>query len=431
MSAQKANNTIEKVRELQRKLYLAAKSDSKRRFHALYDKVYRMDILLEAWKRVKVNGGAGGIDKVTIADIEKYGIERFLQETQQELTEGRYHPKAVRRTYIPKGNGEQRPLGIPIIKDRVVQMAVKIVIEPLFEADFKESSYGFRPKRNAHQALDRIRKDTGNKGWWVVDADIKGYFNNINHEKLMLMVKQRISDRRILKMIWKWLKTEIMEKGELTESELGSPQGGVISPLMANIYLHYLDCKWEYHYKHLGKLIRYCDDFVVICRTKKDAEHALQAVKSIMSRLELELHPEKTKLVSLWDGKEGFDFLGFHHRRKVSETASGQKFSETHQFPSKKAMQKMQDNIRKVFASRSTLLLDVSEMIKILNPKVIGMRNYYGLKNVGKQLNKIDWYIIKKFTLWYNYKTQNKRRYSGITRVRKIIYNNGLQKLAV
>lgn len=431
MNAKKANNTIEKVRKLQRNLYLAAKLNNKRKFHALQDKVYRKDVLMEAWKRVKANGGAGGIDKMTIADIEAYGLEKFIQEIQQELTEGTYHPKPVRRTYIPKGKTEKRPLGIPIIKDRVIQMAVKIIIEPIFEADFKESSYGFRPKRSAHQALDRIRKDTAKNGWWIVDADIKGYFNNINHEKLMLMVKQRISDRKILKMIWKWLKAGVMENGEYAESDLGSPQGGVISPLLANIYLHYLDCKWEYHYKHLGKLIRYCDDFVVICRTKKDAEHALKAVTSIMERLELELHSEKTKLASMWDGKEGFDFLGFHHRRKKTETSNGQWFNETHQYPSRKAMQKMRDNIKGVFASRSTLLLDVRKMIEILNPKITGMRNYYGLRNAGKQLNKMDWYIIKKFTLWYNYKTQNNRRYAGISKVRKIIYGNGLQKLAV
>ena len=431
MSAQKANNTAEKVRQLQRKLYLAAKTNSKRRFHALYDKVHRKDVLVEAWKRVRANGGAGGIDQVSIADIEEYGVEKFLREVKQELIDGKYRPKPVRRTYIPKGNGEERPLGIPIIKDRVIQMAAKLVIEPLFEADFLECSYGFRPKRSAHQALDRVRKDTKNKGWWVVDADIKGYFNNISHDKLMLMVKQRVSDRRIHKMIWKWLKAGVMENGGYTESELGSPQGGVISPLLANIYLHYLDLKWELHYKHLGKLIRYCDDFVIICRTRREAEHALKAVKSIMQRLELELHPDKTKLVSMWDGKEGFDFLGFHHRRKVSETSKGQRFSETHQIPSKKAMQKMRDNIKGVFASRSTLLLDVQKMIKILNPKIIGIRNYYGLRNTGKQLNKVDWYVIKKFTLWFNYKTQNKRRYAGIPRVRKVIYENGLQRLAV
>lgn len=431
MNAQKANNTIEKVRKLQRNLYLAAKLNSKRKFHALHDKVYRKDVLMEAWKRVKANGGAGGIDKMTIADVEIYGLERFIQEIQQELKEGKYHPKPVRRTYIPKGKTEKRPLGIPIVKDRIIQMAVKIIIEPIFEADFKECSYGFRPKRSAHQALDRIRKDTAKKGWWIVDADIKGYFNNINHEKLMLMVKQRISDRKILKMIWKWLKAGVMENGEYAESYLGSPQGGVISPLLANVYLHYLDCKWEYHYKHLGKLIRYCDDFVVICETKKDAKHALKAVTAIMGRLELELHSEKTKLTSMWDGKEGFDFLGFHHRRKKTETSGGQWFNETHQYPSKKAMQKMRDNIKGVFASRSTLLLDVHKMVEILNPKIIGMRNYYGLKNAGKQLNKMDWYIIKKFTLWYNYKLQNNRRHAGISKVRKIIYGKGLQKLAV
>lgn len=299
MNAQKANYTIEKVRKLQRNLYLAAKLNSKRKFHALHDKAYRKDVLMESWKRVKANGGAGGIDKMTIADVEAYGLEKFIQEIQQELEEGTYHPKPVRRTYIPKEKKEKRPPDIPIIKDRVIQMAVKIVIEPIFEADFNKCSYWFRPKRSAHQALDRIRKDTAKKGWWIVDADIKGYFNNINHEKLMLMVKQRISDRKILKMIWKWLKAGVIENGEYTESDLGSPQGGVISPLLANIYLHYLDCKWEYHYKHLGKLIRYCVDFVVICRTKKDAEHALKVVTSIMGRLELELHSEKTKLTSM------------------------------------------------------------------------------------------------------------------------------------
>lgn len=429
MNAQKANNTIEKVRQLQRKLYLAAKLNNKRRFHALYDKVHRKDVLLEAWKRVKTNGGVGGIDRVNIADVEEYGVDKFLQEIQQELINGKYHPRPVRRTFIPKGNGEERPLGIPIIKDRVVQMAVKLIIEPLFEANFLECSYGFRPKRNAHQALDRIRKDTAKKSWWIVDADIKGYFDNINHHKLMLMVEQRISDRRILKMIGKWLKVGVMENGKYTKSELGSPQGGVISPLLANIYLHYFDLKWELHHKHLGKLIRYCDDFVIICRTSKEAGHALKVVKSIMQRLELEIHPGKTKLVNMWDGKEGFDFLGFHHRRKVSKTLKGQQFGETHQIPSKKAMQKMRDNIKSAFAKRSTLFLDIQKMIGIINPKIIGMRNYYGLENAKSQLSKIDWYIAKKFTLWYNYKTQTQRRYSGMTNVCKIIYENGLQRL--
>jgi len=320
---------------------------------------------------------------------------------------------------------------VPIIRDRVVQMATKIVIEPLFEADFKECSYGFRPKRSMHQALDRIRKDTRNKGWWVVDADICSYFDTINHEKLIKLVEMRISDRRIIKLIRQWLKSGVIYKGEFEESEIGAPQGGVISPLLSNIYLNYLDTKWELHYKHLGKLVRFADDFVVVCRTKKDAHHSLNAVKSILYRLELQIHPEKTKLVSIWDGTEGFDFLGFHHRFKKSETAKGRTFKEMHQVPSKKAMGKMRENIRKVFASRSTLLLDIKDMVKTLNPKIIGMRNYYGLKNAEKQLNKIDWYIIKKFTVWYNCKKKIKRHYSGLSNVRKTIYEQGLQRLAV
>ena len=431
MNAQKANNTKEKVRQLQRKLYLTAKGNSKRRFHALYDKVYREDILWEAWKRVKSNGGAGGIDEVSIEDVKRYGEEKFIQEIREMLIEGKYHATPVRRVYIEKGEGKKRPLGIPIIKDRVVQMAVKLMIEPIFEADFKECSYGFRPKRSMHQALEKVRKDTAKKGWWIVDADISGYFDTINHDKLMKLVELRISDRRVLKYIRQWLKAGVIHEGEFEESEIGSPQGGVISPLLSNIYLNYLDTKWENHYQHLGKLTRFADDFVIVCRTKKEAQHALKAVAAIMERLELTLHPEKTRLVNLWEGKEGFDFLGFHHRRKQTETAKGQRFYETHQFPSKKAMKKMRGRIWEVFASRSTLLLDMKDMIKTLNPKIIGWRNYYGLKNAGRQLNKIDWYLIQKFTIWYNNKVQNSRRLSGIQKVRRTVYEQGLKKIAV
>ena len=429
MNAQKANNAKEKVRELQRKLYLAAKKSSKRKFHALHDKIYRKDVLLEAWKRVKANKGASGIDEISIGQIEQQGIEKFLGEIETELRDGKYHPKAVRRTYIPKGDKEKRPLGIPTVRDRVVQMATKIVIEPVFEADFLDCSYGFRPKRSAKEALERVRKDLNNKGWWVVEADIKGYFDNIDHEKLMLMVKQRISDRKILKLINQWLKAGVMEGGVKTESEIGSPQGGVISPLLANIFLHYLDVKWDKHYKHLGKLVRYCDDFVVICKTKKDAEQTLKAVEFIMKRLELTLHPTKTKMLNMWDGVEGFDFLGFHHRRKRTETSTGKVFSETHQFPSKKAKAKMRENIRNAFSSRSMLLKSIDEMVKILNPKIVGMRNYYGLKNAKVQLNKIDFYILKKCVIWFNYKTQKNRKHANFKVIRQKFAVAGLKTL--
>ena len=265
----KANNTIDKVQELQRKLYLSAKVSKKRRFHILYDKVYRKDILMKAWKQVKSNGGVGGVDKVSIESIKAYGEEKFLGEIEQELKENKYRPKPVKRVYIPKKDGSKRPLGIPVIKDRIIQMATKIVIEPIFEADFKEYSHGFRPKRNAHQALEVIREESNKGGWWILDADIKNYFGNINHDKLIKLIEERISDKRILKLIKKWLKCGMIENGEYKISDIGAPQGGSISPLLSNIYLNYFDVVWEKHCSHLGELVRYADDFIIISKTKK------------------------------------------------------------------------------------------------------------------------------------------------------------------
>lgn len=241
MNAQKANNTIDKARQLQRKLYLAAKANSKRRFHALYDKILREDILHKAWKAVKENKGAAGIDKVTIQEVEKQGIEQIIQEIQEKLTSGKYKPQPVKRVYIPKKDGGKRPLGIPVVIDRIIQAATKIVIEPIFEADFQDCSYGFRPKRDAHQALANIRKTIDNKGWYVLDADITKYFDNIDHDKLMMLVERRISDKRVTKLIRKWLKCGVMEEGKYLDSTKGAPQGGVISPLLSNIYLNYMD----------------------------------------------------------------------------------------------------------------------------------------------------------------------------------------------
>lgn len=425
----KANNTIDKVRQLQRKLYQSAKK-GKRRFHALYDKVYRTDILAEAWKRVKANKGASGIDDISIADIESYGVGKFLSEIQQTLMDNKYKAPPVKRVYIDKADGRKRPLGIPTVKDRVIQMATKLVIEPIFEADFKECSYGFRPKRNAKMALEEVRKACNNKGYYVIDADIKSYFDNINHDKLMLLVEQRISDRRILKLIRNWLKAGVLYGGNREETTIGSAQGGVISPLCANIYLNVLDILWEKHGKKHGKLVRYADDLVIICKNKKDTTHAMEILKAIMAKLELELHSGKTKIVTMWDGKEGFDFLGMHHRRMTNETSKGAVYKETFQYPCKKAMKKMKQSVKEVLGHRAVLKWSMEELIEILNPKIRGWRNYYGVKTSKRWLNSIDWYVIQRYTIWYNKKHQKRNHMRKVGTVRRKLYDRGLERLA-
>ena len=367
------NNSKEKVRQLQNKLYLTAKKCDSRRFHALYDKVYRDDVLFEAWKRVKANKGSSGVDGIKIEDVETMGIEKYLSEIKSELMNGKYKPSPVKRVMIPKPDGSERPLGIPTVKDRIVQMATKIAIEPVFEADFRDCSYGFRPKRSAKQALEVIRKACNNKGYYVVDADIEKFFDNVNQDKLMKLVEQRISDRRILKLIRQWLVSGVLYGNVLTISELGTNQGSVISPLLANIYLNTLDRLWEKYGLTHGILVRYADDTVIICKNKKSANHALNLLQYIMAKLDLKIHPVKTKIVSMWDGKEGFDFLGMHHRRMTTETSKGQLYKETYQYPSRKAMKKMKTEIKKILEALPRILpnmdKEISQNLKLILKK--------------------------------------------------------------
>ena len=420
-------NSKEKVRQLQNKLYLTAKKCSRRRFHALYDKVYRDDVLYEAWKRVKANKGSSGIDGITIEDVETIGINRYLTEIQTELKRGSYRPKPVKRVMIPKPDGSQRPLGIPCVKDRIVQMAVKIAIEPVFEADFKACSYGFRPNRSAKQALEVVRKACNNKGYYVVDADIEKFFDNVNQGKLMILVEQRVSDRRILKLIRQWLKSGVLYGNILEISELGTSQGSVISPLLANIYLNTLDRLWEKYGLIHGILVRYADDTVIICKNKKSAKHALNLLQYIMGKLDLKLHPVKTKIINMWDGTEGFDFLGLHHRRFSKINRRGYRYGETYQYPCKKAMKKMKQTVKENINQRYLLVKTEEELIEILNPKIVGWRNYYRTRNDRKWMSAIDWYILCTFCRWNNKKRQQKRKLKGIYKTKLRLREKGLQ----
>lgn len=427
-----ANYAKVKAQELQNKLYLAAKENSKRKFHALYDKLYREDLLWEAWRRVKGNRGSGGIDGVTIDHIVKeYGEERFVKEIQETLILGTYHPLPARRREIPKGDGKFRPLGIPAIRDRVVQMVTKMMIEPIFEADFKDCSYGFRPKRDAKGAIRHIRRAVKKGVYWVVDVDITGYFDNIPHEKLMKLVEQRISDRRILKLIRKWLKAGFVKDDQFYETDLGSPQGGVISPLLANSYLNYLDTIWEKKFTELGTLVRYADDLVILCKTKEQALKSIGVLKAVFGKLELQMNTSKSKLVNLWDDKEGFDFLGMHHR-KIPKQVKGQDRYILRSYPSKKAMKKMREKVKEATEPRNRLYWSMNDMVKELNPKIQGWRNYYAMDSFADLfLNKIDWYIRKRLALFWNKKQNRRKKHSKPRLAASLAEQAGLKKLAV
>jgi len=403
--------TPENIRELQRKLYRKAKQEKEYRFYLLYDKVYRMDILSHAYRLIRANKGVPGIDGVTFESIEEMegGEQRYLASIADELKNKIYKAMPVRRVYIPKADGSKRPLGIPTVKDRVVQMAVKIVIEPIFEADFQENSYGFRPKRDAHQAMNDVSLQLRSGKTKVIDADISKYFDTIPHDKLLNLVAKRIVDKNILKLIKMWLKAPVVEedngKKKYKGNDKGTPQGGVISPLLANIYLDVLDTIWKLKkvQEKLGaRLIRYADDFVVLC--ENNTERILRGIRAVLNSLELKLNEEKTKVAEV--RQQDITFLGFSIGVKKS-IRTGSEFPLIR--PSKEALKHIKAEIKSL-TDRTNLALPTEVVIRKLNEVVRGWVGYFRYGSCSRDMAKLKRYLEERVQTYLRHKHRKKGR---------------------
>jgi RNA-directed DNA polymerase len=395
---------------LQHALYRAAKADPGRRFHALYDKVRRRDVLWRAWVMVRSNNGAPGIDRTTLAQVEEYGVTRLLDELASELGEGRYRPMPARRVYIPKPGvrGEKRPLSIPSVRDRIVQAAVKIALEPVFEADFLPCSFGFRPGLSAHDALQVLVDECARGRRWVVETDIASCFSAIPHERLMEAVEERICDQPVLKLLRAMLRAGVMEDGQVRREAAGTPQGGVFSPVMCNVYLHRLDRAWD---DRDGVLCRYADDLTVMCWSRSQAEAALERLTALLADLGLEPKAAKTRIVHLAEEGEGFDFLGFHHRLVRSRGLNGKPgILFLARWPADKAMQHARDRIRELTGHRR-LLLPPEAIAQDVNMFLRGWAGYFRYGHSARRLSTIRHYARMRLALFISKKHRRSRHF--------------------
>jgi group II intron reverse transcriptase/maturase len=418
----------ERVLTLQEKLYQKAKQERGYKFYVLYDKMFIPYMLRVAWEQVKSNGGSPGIDGITIGDIESYGVEAYLFELGEDIRKQTYRPQAVKRVMIPKANGGERPLGIPTVRDRIAQTVCKMLIEPIFEADFEDSSYGFRPNRSSKDAMKAIKEHLQQGKTKVLDADLSKYFDSIPHEKLMIALKERIADPRILKLISKWLKAPVFEDGKFTggkKSRMGTPQGGVISPLLANIYFHLIDRiinnPMSLFHKHEVKIVRYADDFVLMGKDLPD--QVIQKLKSLLSRMGLTLNEEKTRQIEA--RQKSFNFLGF--TVNYATDLHGRKTRYWNIQPSKKSEQRIRDKVKVYLRQHGHS--PAKEIAVGINALTRGWLNYFEIKGVSypaMSKRKLRHYLLNRLYRYFNRKSQRKCRLYGSNAFEVLVLKYGL-----
>lgn len=405
----------ERVLIFQAKLYQKAKQERGYKFYVLYDKMFIPYLLREAWKSVRSNGGAPGVDNVTIAKVEEYGVETYLKELGEDLHKQLYEPQAVKRVMIPKANGGERPLGIPNVRDRIAQTVCKMILEPIFEADFEDSSYGFRPNRSSKDAITAIKENLKQGNTEIYDADLSKYFDTIPHDKLQIALKERITDPRLLKLINKWLKVPVYENSQYKSGKgnrTGTPQGGVISPLLANVYFHLIDRIVNNTKSLFGKygirIVRYADDFVLMGKTLPVV--IIEKLKDLLQRMGLTINETKTRQIDARE--ESFNFLGFTIRYDLD--IKGRKTRYWNIMPAKKSEQKIRDKIEQYLKSHGHF--NAKTIVAELNSILRGWLNYYDIKGVSYPAmsnRRLRFYLFNSFYRYFNRKSQRKCRLYG------------------